>query len=246
MATPNKFGKPLVDLYFVFVYNIVKGKYQGGRLMSFWSDFLENERKEKYFKDIEDFVKTERESKNIFPEEKDVYKLFNLSGDIIPDVVILGQDPYPKSGDANGLAFSVDRDYDLPASLRNIFQEIENDLGFKNTNGDLSPWVREGIFLLNTRLTVEEGKPMSHGNIGYDIFIDRVLKKITELNPDVIFLLLGRKAEEYQSYCKPENRVITSHPSPLGAYRGFNGSSVFSKVNNILQRQGKKVKSWRT
>lgn len=211
-----------------------------------WEKFIKEESEKDYMKNILSFLDKRAKEVKILPEDKNMFRLFKEGNNIPVDIVILGQDPYPTAGDANGIAFSVDRDYKLPKSLQNIFKEIYDDLGINNTSGDLTPWVKQGIFLLNTRLTVEEGRPMSHAEIGYNIFIDNVLNKIREENPDVIFMLFGKEAEKYKKYCKEENTIITTHPSPLAAYRGFSGSKVFSKANEILKRQGKEAKDWRT
>lgn len=212
-----------------------------------WKKFLKEEKEKDYMKSIFNYLANRQaEGAVIFPHRDNMFRLFKESDGITPDIVILGQDPYPTEGDANGIAFSVDRHNNLPKSLNNIFKEIYNEFGYMNTSGDLLPWVKQGIFLLNTRLTVEEGQPMSHGNIGYDIFIDNVLKAIVNENPDVIFMMFGKEAEGYKAYCKPENRIITSHPSPLAAYRGFLGSDVFKQANETLKRQGKDEKDWRT
>lgn len=212
-----------------------------------WKKFLKEEKEKDYMKSIFNYLaKRQAEGAVIFPHRDNMFRLFKESDGITPDIVILGQDPYPTAGDANGIAFSVDRDTNLPKSLTNIFKEIYNEYGYMNTSGNLLPWVKQGIFLLNTRLTVEEGQPMSHGNIGYDIFIDNVLKAIINENPDVIFMMFGKEAEGYKAYCKPENQIIASHPSPLAAYRGFLGSDVFKKANEILKRQGKDEKDWHT
>lgn len=211
-----------------------------------WKEFLKEELSKDYMKEIKIFLESERATKNVMPEKGDVFRLFKEANGIIPDIVILGQDPYPKAGDADGIAFSVRRSDRLPASLKNIFKEIEEDIGVVNESGDLTSWVKEGIFLFNTRLTVIEGKPLSHADIGYDTFTHNVLSKIQEKNPDVIFMLFGKKAEEYKNYAKTENQIITSHPSPLAVYRGFSGSKVFSKANQILKNQGKEPKSWTT
>ena len=212
-----------------------------------WKEFLEKESQEDYFKSIFLYLKDRQANgAQIFPEKKNIFRLFKESNGVYPRVVILGQDPYPTKGDANGIAFSVNRSENLPRSLKNIFEEIKREYGFLNVSGDLSSWVRQGVFLLNTRLTVEEGKPMSHANIGYDILTGRVLKAIVNENPDVIFMLFGKEAEKYKEYAKEENRLITSHPSPLAAHRGFLGSNIFKRANARLLEQGNDEIDWHT
>lgn len=209
--------------------------------------FINEEMNEDYMKNIVLLIQKERAAgKVILPLNNNIFRIFREANGLNIDVVILGQDPYPKSKDACGLAFSVERDEKLPGSLKNIFKEIYSDIGVLNKSGNLLPWVKEGIFLLNTRLTVEEGKPLSHKNIGWNIFIDKVLKRIVDDNPDCIFLLFGNEAHKYEVYAKPENVIKTVHPSPLSVNRGFFGSKPFSAVNNRLVELGKNPKSWKT
>lgn len=150
-------------------------------------------------------------------------------------VCILGQDPYPKFGDACGLAFSVNRNEKLPASLRNIYKELQNDLGIVRTDGDLSDIAKQGVLLLNTVLTIEYGKANSHHNLGWIDTTNSLIEQVSNKG-GVIFVLLGKQAQEYVSIIDSKKNfiIMTSHPSPLSAYRGFLGSKLFSQINELL------------
>lgn len=168
---------------------------------------------------------------NFTPNSENVFKVFEYPPDSVK-VLIIGQDPYPTLGDAMGLAFSVDRDEQLPKSLRNIFKELESDIGTSRTSGDLSDWQRQGVFLLNRYLSVPIGKPLGHEKLGWELLTDKVISYLAEQN--VAALLMGKIAETYAPLFK--KTVITSHPSPLSAYRGFFGSKPFSKLNSMIDR----------
>ncbi len=199
----------------------------------------------------ENFVKTmekveqEYSIKVIYPPKDCIFKVYKLVEIEDIKVVILGQDPYHTKGMANGIAFSVYNDFPkMPPSLRNIFKELESDLGIKNTNKDLTPWVKQGIFMLNTCLTVEEGKANSHKDIGWNQLVVETIKKISEKNNRVAFMLWGNFAQGFEKYIDLEKHIIikTAHPSPLSASRGFLGSNQFSGVEELL---GVKF-DWRT
>lgn len=158
-------------------------------------------------------------------------------------VVIFGQDPYPTKGHANGLAFSVDSEVSpLPASLRNIFKELESDLNIKKTSGDLSEWSNQGVMLINRVLTTETGKSLAHDKLGWQEITETVAKVLGQ--KDVIAVLWGSSAQEQKQYFKDEKVVLSVHPSPLSAYRGFFGSRPFSKVNEKLITKGVMPISW--
>ncbi len=174
---------------------------------------------------------------NIFPPKHLIhnYKITN------PKVVILGQDPYYQNGVANGLAFSVNSGCKLPSSLKNIFKELKNDLGIIRTNGDLTDWKNQGVMLLNTSLTVEEGKPGSHIN-KWKYFTKDLIKDLGN-NRDLIWVLWGNHARSYKKYIKGPV-IESSHPSPLAARHSFFGSKPFSKVNELLEKQDKGEIKW--
>mgnify|MGYP003317291448 FL=1 len=161
-------------------------------------------------------------------------------------VVIFGQDPYFQNGVANGLAFSVNEGKKIPASLKNIYKEINNDIGeIKNKKGSLDDWTKQGVLLLNSSLTVEVGIPGSHSNIGWDDFIGEVIKILSN-KTDVVFILWGNHAKKYLKFIDANNNLIltSSHPSPLSAHRGFIGCKHFSQCNKYLINKNIKKIDW--
>lgn len=206
-----------------------------------WNLVLHDEMQKSYFKYIKDFIKEERLSKTIYPPAKDLFNAFRLTDFKDIKVVILGQDPYHGEKEAMGLSFSVRRGVRTPPSLRNIFKELKDDLKIERTNTDLSDWAKQGVFLLNTVLTVEKDKANSHKDIGWEIFTDFVIKQINDKLNNVVFILWGRQARDKKRLItNPSHYIIESaHPSPLSAYNGFFGSKPFSKTNNYLIAHGK-------
>ena len=182
---------------------------------------------------------------NFLPRKENLFRALELTNFNDVKVVILGQDPYPNIDDANGLAFSVNRDYNLPKSLKNIFIELENDLNIKRNNGDLSDWAKQGILLLNTKLSVIQGQPNSHQNLGWEELTKQIIYDLS-LRENVIFVLLGKNAQDFSKNIIKENNVIITapHPSPLSAYRGFFGSKIFSQINKNLKDLGYKPINW--
>lgn len=207
-----------------------------------WDMVLQDEMKKKYFECIKKFIKTERLSKTIYPPACDLFNAFKLTDFKDIKVVILGQDPYHGEKEAMGLSFSVRRGVRTPPSLRNIFKELYDDIGVERTNTDLSDWAKQGVFLLNTVLTVEKDKANSHKDIGWEIFTDYVIKQINDKLDNVVFILWGRQARDKKRLITNPNHYIieSAHPSPLSAYNGFFGSKPFSKTNNYLKSIGKK------
>ncbi len=186
------------------------------------------------------------DNKDISPDIENIFDAFRYCNFASTKVVIFGQDPYFQSGTANGLAFSVDEGQKIPASLKNIYKEIEDDVGpTKNKSGCLKSWAKQGVLLLNTALTVEVSKPGSHSNIGWDNFIYDIIKLINN-KPNMVFILWGNYAKKYIKYLNNKNHLILygPHPSPLSAYRGFFGSKHFSKCNNYLKRNNLKEIDW--
>lgn len=205
-----------------------------------WDKILEEEMNKEYFFNIKKFIKNERESKTIYPTKDDLFRAFRLTEFDKIKVVIIGQDPYHGEGEAMGLCFSVRKGIVMPPSLRNIFKELEDDLGIKRTNTDLTDWAKQGIFLLNTVLTVEKDKANSHKDIGWQEFTDFVIKEINDKKDNVIFVLWGGQAQKKKSLITNKSHYIieSAHPSPLSVYRGFFGSKPFSKINNYLKEKG--------
>ena len=167
---------------------------------------------------------------NFAPAKENIFKAFQVLPSSIK-VVIVGQDPYPTAGDATGLAFSVNRNQNLPKSLQNLFKELKSDLGVNRINGDLSDWQSQGVFLLNRYLTAPVGHPLGHQYLGWEVLTDKVITHLGKLN--VVALLMGKQAAVFAPYF--EKVVITPHPSPLSAYRGFFGSKPFTRINSMLE-----------
>ncbi|MCI5733333.1 MAG: uracil-DNA glycosylase [Tenericutes bacterium] len=211
-----------------------------------WDLILQDEMKKSYFKHIKEFIKEERLIKTIYPSANDLFNAFKLTDFKDIKVVILGQDPYHGEKEAMGLSFSVRRGVRTPPSLRNIFKELKDDLNITRTDTDLSDWAKQGVFLLNTVLTVEKDKANSHKEIGWEIFTDYVISQIDEKLDNVVFILWGRQARDKKKIMSNKNNYIieSAHPSPLSAYHGFFGSKPFSKTNNYLEEHNKKKINW--
>ena len=215
-----------------------------------WKNILNNELEQKYFlelsKKVDQFYREDKVQ--IFPKKKEVFRAFDVCPFEKVKVVILGQDPYPKKGYANGLSFSVNDDiYPFPKSLNNIFKEIHNDIGISfPENGDLTRWAEQGVLLLNTVLTVEEGSPDSHKGIGWEKFTNGVIELLSDQKQELVFMLWGAKATAKTSLINEDKHMVLSsvHPSPLSAYRGFFGCKHFSKANDYLNENNLSVINW--
>ena len=184
--------------------------------------------------------------KDIYPEKSNIFRALNLTPFNTVKVVILGQDPYHGEGEANGLAFSLNKDVKITPSLRNIFKELENDLNIKRNNIDLTNIAKQGVLFLNTILTVEKDKPLSHKNIGWEKITDFIIKYLSDNKENVVYILWGNNARSKKSLInKSKNLIIESnHPSPLSASRGFFGSKPFSKTNNYLKEKNQSIIDW--
>ena len=211
-----------------------------------FKDIVAVEFEQEYYKKLHRFVENEYLHKTIFPPRQNIFRALNLCDYEDVKVVILGQDPYHGENEAMGLSFSVRRGVRTPPSLRNIFKELKNDLNIDRCDTDLSDWAKQGVFLLNTVLTVEKDKANSHKEIGWEIFTDYVIKEINDKLNNVVFILWGRQARDKKRIItNPNNYIIESaHPSPLSAYNGFFGSKPFSKTNNYLKAHNKKEINW--
>lgn len=189
-----------------------------------------------------DNINKKRQTATIYPPKELVFKVFDLPLQDIK-VVILGQDPYHNPDQACGLSFSVNDGVPLPKSLINIYKELYDDLGITPAKtGNLEKWFKQGIFLLNSVLTVEEYSPASHSNVGWQDFTDYIIETISQKNNNVVFVLWGSYARSKKTLIdNSRHKIIESpHPSPLSAYRGFFGSKVFSRINSYLEEVGKK------
>ena len=215
--------------------------------MTTWNEILAEEMEKDYYQDLQAFVQKRRDEVRVFPEEKNVFNALELTPFESVKVVILGQDPYHGFGQAHGLSFSVQKGTPLPPSLKNIYKELQEDIGGElPTEGDLSHWAKQGVLLLNTVLTVEEGNANSHKGMGWERLTNRLIESLNELNHPVIFILWGKPAQDKEKLITNPSHVILKapHPSPLSAYRGFFGSKPFSKVNEILIQQGQTPIRW--
>ena len=213
-----------------------------------WDHYLENEYKKEYFQKLLDFIKEEYKNKTIYPKQNEVFNAFRYTDYQDIKVVILGQDPYHGINQAEGLSFSVKDEVLKPPSLKNIFKELESDLGIPfPEHNSLKPWAKQGVLLLNAVLTVEEHKPTSHKDHGWEIFTDAVIKKLNERDKPIVFILWGAYARSKKKYItNPIHLVIESaHPSPFSARNGFFGSKPFSKTNDFLKKNGIKEIDWR-
>jgi len=204
-----------------------------------WDKILKEEFSKQYFIKLWDTVLNEYKNYMVYPEINNIFNAFKLTpyGEI--KAVILGQDPYHNPGQAEGLAFSVPKGCPLPPSLINIFKELKNDLGIEPPqSGSLGEWGKRGVLLLNTVLTVREGQANSHKDIGWEIFTDNIIKKISQKKIPVVFILWGNYARSKKSLIDTSLHYIVEspHPSPLSASSGFFNSKPFSKTNRFLGR----------
>ena len=217
-------------------------------MMTTWNEILAEEMQKDYYQELQAFVQKRRVEVRVFPEEKNVFNALELTPFESVKVVILGQDPYHGFGQAHGLSFSVQKGIPLPPSLKNIYKELQEDIGGGlPTEGDLSHWAKQGVLLLNTVLTVEEGNANSHKGMGWERLTNRLIESLNELKHPVIFILWGKPAQDKEKLITNPNHVIlkSPHPSPLSAYRGFFGSKPFSRVNDILMQQGQTPICWK-
>lgn len=211
-----------------------------------WDVKLKDEIKKDYFKKLGLFVKSEYKTKQVFPPYKNIFDALRFTDYNDVKVVILGQDPYHGLGEAHGLSFSVKQNVKMPPSLQNIFKELSDDLGIKRSNSDLTDWAKQGVLLLNSIMTVEKDKPLSHKDKGWEIFTDNIIKLLNEREKPVIFLLWGSFARSKKLLINLKKHYVieSAHPSPLSAYRGFFGSKPFSKINNILEKNHIEKINW--
>ena len=213
-----------------------------------WDSVLKKEYEKDYFIKIKEFIKKEYETKIIYPPYDEIFNAFKLTPLNSVKVVILGQDPYHEKGQAHGLAFSTPQGRPIPRSLKNIFKEINNEYDYPIPNsGCLESWAKQGVFLLNTVLTVEDGNANSHSDCGWQIFTDEVIRILNKQNQPIVFLLWGKQAEKKKDLITNENHLvlITSHPSPFSARRGFFGCNHFKLTNEFLNEKGLDEINWK-
>ncbi len=213
-----------------------------------WDLVLAEEFEKDYFLKIKDFVEGEYESKTIYPPHDEIFNAFKLTPLSNVRVVILGQDPYHEPGQAHGLAFSTPEGRPIPRSLKNIFKEIKEEYGYPiPDSGCLESWAKQGVFLLNTVLTVEKGNANSHSKCGWQTFTDNVIKILDMQTQPIVFLLWGKQAEKKKELITNQNHLVlvTSHPSPFSARRGFFGSNHFKLANEFLKENNKEEINWK-
>ncbi|MBR7133086.1 MAG: uracil-DNA glycosylase [Clostridia bacterium] len=212
-----------------------------------WDQILADEWAKPYYKRLRSFLKTEYSTQRIYPDMHDIFNALKYTSFKDTKVVIIGQDPYHGFGQAHGLCFSVKKGVIPPPSLKNIFKELEADIGKPiPAHGELTDWAKQGVLLLNTVLTVREGNPNSHKGMGWESFTDRVIAELNKKQAPVVFLLWGANAQrKAEIITNPMHRkLITVHPSPLSASRGFMGCRHFSKTNAILRENGLPEITW--
>lgn len=212
-----------------------------------WKDQLFDEFQQPYFSQLKSFLLTEKKNFIIYPKGSDIFNAFNLTPFDKVKVVILGQDPYHGPNQAHGLAFSVNNNIPLPPSLQNIFKELKDDLNCQTPkSGNLTKWTENGVFLLNTSLTVRASEANSHKNQGWENFTDAVIKILSYKKQNLVFILWGSPAGAKERLIDSSKHLILKapHPSPLSSYRGFFGSKPFSKTNEYLVNASKEPIRW--
>ena len=213
-----------------------------------WDIALSDEFTKSYFRNIISFIDDEYKKKTIYPPYGDIFNAFKFTPLSEVKVVILGQDPYHEKGQAHGLAFSTPDGRPIPRSLKNIFKEISLEYDYPiPASGCLENWAKQGVFLLNTVLTVEEGNANSHSKCGWQTFTDNVIKILNKQKQPIVFLLWGKQAEKKKELITNSNHLVlvTSHPSPFSARRGFFGSNHFKLANEYLKEKGLSEIDWK-
>lgn len=212
-----------------------------------WRTILAEETSQPYFKQLQEFVAAEREAHDVYPPEKDVYNALEITSLADTNVLLLGQDPYHGEGQAHGLCFSVRPGVKPPPSLVNIFKEMHADVKAPiPDNGYLVPWAEQGILMLNAVLTVRAGEPNSHKGKGWEKLTDAIIRKVSEKEDRVVFVLWGGYAGKKRALIDTTKHTIiaSAHPSPLSAHNGFFGSHPFSAINAALREGGKREIDW--
>ena len=212
-----------------------------------WYNVLENIFEGKSWLNLSNTIRKLYKKKTIYPSPNNIFNAYDLTPFDDVRVVIIGQDPYHGESQAHGLSFSVENN-NIPPSLKNIFKELEQDLGINNFNsGNLTSWAEQGVLLINSVLTVEKNKANSHQGLGWEDFTQSVISKLSENKKDIVYLLWGKHAQSYKEFIDCDNNLVLTapHPSPLSAHNGFFGCKHFSKTNDFLQKNGKKPIIWK-
>lgn len=210
-----------------------------------WDELFQEEFEKPYFKQLKTFLVEQYATQKVYPPKRLILNAFDQTSYNDVNVVILGQDPYYNEGQAMGMSFSVPPGVQPPMSLVNIFKEIHDDLGYdsKIVGGDLTPWARQGVLLLNTVLTVQAKMPNSHKGKGWETFTDQVIRHLNNRERGMVFMLWGRNAIEKKPLITGRQHLVltAAHPSPLSAYNGFFGCGHFSKANKFLELQNREI-----
>ncbi|MFN3916956.1 MAG: uracil-DNA glycosylase [Flavobacteriales bacterium] len=217
------------------------------KIDSSWLKKLENEFSSDYFTELKNTLVNERRTYTIFPPGNEIFRAFDCTPFEKVKAIIIGQDPYHGKGQANGLCFAVKKDIKLPPSLKNIYKELEDDIGIKpTTHGDLTAWALSGVLMLNAVLTVRESSPGSHQNIGWERFTDSIIRKLSNEKENLVFILWGKFAQAKESLIDEKKHLIlkAAHPSPFSAHNGFFGCKHFSKTNSFLKEKNIEPINW--
>ena len=211
-----------------------------------WTEILAPIKNTEYFTTLWEKVKEEYQTTKCFPPKDQIFRAIELTPFEEVKVVIIGQDPYHNDNQANGLCFSVSDKVKAPPSLKNIFKELEDDLGIKKTSNELEMWAKQGVLLLNATLTVRAHEANSHKDLGWEQFTDFIIKEISDKKENVVFVLWGAFAQKKAGLIDTKKHFIIQsvHPSPLSARKGFFGSRPFSKINQFLEEKGKEPINW--
>ena len=217
--------------------------------MTSWNELIQAERGKPYFAEkLAPFIEREYSSNTVYPEKRNIYRALELTPLSEVKAVILGQDPYHEPGQAHGLAFSVPDGSVIPTSLRNIYEELNAEYGYDFPgSGNLEPWAKQGVLLLNTVLTVRSHEANSHAGHGWESFTDAVLEELNRQERPIVFMLWGGNAQKKGSLITKSAHLVlkTSHPSPLSVYRGFRGCGHFRMCNAFLTANGVLPSDWR-
>ena len=211
-----------------------------------WTEILAPIKNTEYFTDLWKKVEERYETTKCFPPKNQIFRAIKLTPFDEVKVVIIGQDPYHNDNQANGLCFSVSDKVTAPPSLKNIFKELEDDLGIKKTSNELEMWAKQGVLLLNATLTVRAHEANSHKDLGWEQFTDFIIKEISDKKENVVFVLWGAFAQKKAGLIDASKHFIiqSAHPSPFSVHKGFFGSRPFSKINQFLEEKGKEPINW--